>query len=169
MPLQVRITAVAVQASRGLHAAHTKYVRTLRRKVPYMSYIHASHCMSRLRDVRCSTGRKCTHAPPVIYVEAVRFEVLFVCSARTHTFIHTYTYKTHRNIFITSDTDSVYTELSQFSSEGFTFIYNRANRSFLHHEWLLEMRLRMALVDRKQVCCWVYRKQVCCCMYREII
>lgn len=62
-----------------------------------------------------------------------------------------------RNVFVTSDSVSVYEELPEFEPEGFNFIFSKADRAFLHHDWLLEMRLRMALVDRKQVdiifCC----------------
>jgi hypothetical protein len=84
------------------------------------------------------------------------------------------------NVFVTSDSTSVYDEIAEFGHEGtasaysppssclsprvwrrphghartfgtgFTFIHSREDRDFLHHDWLLEMRLRMALVDRKQ-------------------
>jgi len=36
--------------------------------------------------------------------------------------------------------------------EGLSFIHTREDRSYYEHDWLLEMRLRMALVDRKAHC-----------------
>ena len=57
-----------------------------------------------------------------------------------------------KTVYVTSDSASVYDEVRAWQGrEGFTFIHTREDRSLYEHDWLLEMRLRMSLVDRKAV------------------
>jgi hypothetical protein len=57
-----------------------------------------------------------------------------------------------KTVYVTSDSSSVYNEVKEFEGkEGFTFIHTSEDRSYYEHDWLLEMRLRMSLVDRKLV------------------
>ena len=57
-----------------------------------------------------------------------------------------------RMVYVTSDSVSVYDEVAEFQGQdGLTFVHTREDRSYYEHDWLLEMRLRMALIDRKLV------------------
>lgn len=57
-----------------------------------------------------------------------------------------------KTVYVTSDSSSVYNEVKEFQGkEGFTFMHTSEDRSYYEHDWLLEMRLRMSLVDRKLV------------------